>query len=182
MFIWAKTMERIRCFQRKQHFVIVLTVTLVSLLPKRNIWALQRSRVWWQDIVQGTFTDEQWKEWVSIYTKLFHKLQRSLVVLEALFVEHRVGVTTHFLASTAEYTHSHYCPQRSSRRLCQQKWIVYSTILHAVYDHRYRFTDICIGRPGSVQDARVFANSQLMAQAVNMNWLPSSPEWTQAVQ
>ncbi|XP_041379658.1 putative nuclease HARBI1 [Gigantopelta aegis] len=57
----------------------------------------------------------------------------------------------------------------------------YSIILQAVCDHRYRFTDICIGWPGRVHDARVFANSQLMAQAVNGNLLPSSPEWTQAV-
>ncbi|XP_041372666.1 protein ALP1-like [Gigantopelta aegis] len=57
----------------------------------------------------------------------------------------------------------------------------YSIILQAVCDHRYCFTDICIGWPGRVHDARVFANSQLMAQAVNGNLLPSSPEWTQAV-
>ncbi|XP_041347043.1 protein ANTAGONIST OF LIKE HETEROCHROMATIN PROTEIN 1-like [Gigantopelta aegis] len=57
----------------------------------------------------------------------------------------------------------------------------YLIILQAVCDHRYRFTDICIGWPGRVHDARVFANSQLMAQAVNGNLLPSSPEWTQAV-
>ena len=40
----------------------------------------------------------------------------------------------------------------------------YSMILQAVVDHDYMFRDICIGWPGSVHDARVFANSMLYRQ------------------
>jgi hypothetical protein len=37
----------------------------------------------------------------------------------------------------------------------------YSLILQGVCDHNYVFTDIDIGWPGRVQDARVFANSEI---------------------
>ena len=36
-----------------------------------------------------------------------------------------------------------------------------SVILHGVVDHRYLFTDVKLGRPGSVHDARVLGNSNL---------------------
>lgn len=41
----------------------------------------------------------------------------------------------------------------------------YSVILQAVVDHRYLFTDINVGWPGSVHDARVLANSSLFEKA-----------------
>ena len=41
----------------------------------------------------------------------------------------------------------------------------YSIILQAVVDDKYLFTDICVGWPGSVHDARVLANSSLYRQA-----------------
>lgn len=37
----------------------------------------------------------------------------------------------------------------------------HSIILQAVVNDRYAFTDLCVGWPGSVHDARVFANSSL---------------------
>ena len=37
----------------------------------------------------------------------------------------------------------------------------YSIIVQAVVDHQYRFTDVNIGWPGSVHDARVYKNSTL---------------------
>ena len=41
----------------------------------------------------------------------------------------------------------------------------YSILLQAVVDSKYRFTNICVGWPGSVHDARVFANSSLYKKA-----------------
>ena len=43
----------------------------------------------------------------------------------------------------------------------------YSVILQAVIDHQYLFRDVYIGWPGSVHDARVFANSSLFKKAEN---------------
>ena len=41
----------------------------------------------------------------------------------------------------------------------------YSMLLQAVVDHNYLFTDVCVGWPGSVHDARVLANSSLYQKA-----------------
>ena len=37
----------------------------------------------------------------------------------------------------------------------------YSIVVQAVVDHQYLIRDVCIGWPGSVHDARIFANSQI---------------------
>ena len=39
----------------------------------------------------------------------------------------------------------------------QKGW--YSVIVQVVVDHDYLFWDICVGWPGSIHDARVFASS-----------------------
>ena len=50
----------------------------------------------------------------------------------------------------------------------------YSIILQGVVDHKYRFTDIYIGWPRSVHDARVLAHSSLYEKAIGDKLLPSS--------
>ena len=47
----------------------------------------------------------------------------------------------------------------------------YSIIIQAVVDHNYIFRDVCIGRPGSVHDARVLANSTLYEKATSQKIL-----------
>ena len=49
----------------------------------------------------------------------------------------------------------------------------YSIILQAVVDDRYRFTDIMEGWPGSVHDARVFANSKLFKKGEDGTLFPN---------
>ena len=53
-----------------------------------------------------------------------------------------------------------------TRSYCKQYMAIYTALLTSV---------------SGGHDARVVVNSQLMAQAVNGNLLPPSPEWTQAV-
>ena len=48
----------------------------------------------------------------------------------------------------------------------------YSIILQGVSDHWYVFTDINVGWPGRVHDARVFANSEIFQQAEKGNLFP----------
>ena len=41
----------------------------------------------------------------------------------------------------------------------------YSMLVQAIVDHNYLFTDVCVGWPGSVHDARVLANSSVYRKA-----------------
>ena len=49
-----------------------------------------------------------------------------------------------------------HCPKDYFNKKC-----FHSIILQGLVDHEYRFLDINVGWPGSVHDARVFANSEL---------------------
>ena len=51
----------------------------------------------------------------------------------------------------------------------------YSMILQGVVDANYRFLGVCIGWPGSVHDARVFAHSNLYKKITEEELLPSKP-------
>ena len=57
-----------------------------------------------------------------------------------------------------------------SHGLLQRKGF-YSVILQAVVDHNLLFTDLFIGWPGSVHDARVLANSALYRRCNSKEWL-----------
>ena len=50
----------------------------------------------------------------------------------------------------------------------------YSMIVQAVVDHNYLLRNICVGWPGSVHDARVFANSLLYHKVINRQLLQGS--------
>ena len=54
----------------------------------------------------------------------------------------------------------------------------HSIIMQGMVDHLYRFTDIYIGWPGRVHDARVFGNSTLYQKGVNGTLFP---EWTKTI-
>ena len=54
-----------------------------------------------------------------------------------------------------------------------RKWW-YSMIMKATVDHQCRFTDIYIGWPGKVHDARVFAKSGLVRRAKGSTLLPNA--------
>ena len=49
----------------------------------------------------------------------------------------------------------------------------YSILMQAVVDHDYRFTDVYIGWPGRVHDARVFANSKIFRKAEDNTLFPN---------
>ena len=49
----------------------------------------------------------------------------------------------------------------------------YSMIVQAVADHKYRFLDVYTGWPGSVHDARVFANSPIYMKGIDGKLFPN---------
>ena len=58
---------------------------------------------------------------------------------------------SHIPISAPELNHTDYYSRKG--------W--YSMVVQAVVDHEYIFRDICVGWPGSVHDARIFANSKI---------------------
>ncbi len=53
-----------------------------------------------------------------------------------------------------------------------RKWC-YSILMQAVVDHDYRFTDVYIGWPGQVHDARVFDNSRIFRKTEDRTLFPN---------
>ena len=49
----------------------------------------------------------------------------------------------------------------------------YSVLMQGMVDHLYRFTDVYIGWPGWVHDARVFGNSKLYERVENGTLFPN---------
>ena len=60
--------------------------------------------------------------------------------------------------------------------LIRKSW--YSLILQGVCDYNYVFSDINIGWPGRVHDARVFANSEIVHKGENGTLFP---KWTKKI-
>nr|XP_054759288.1 uncharacterized protein LOC129265305 [Lytechinus pictus] len=58
----------------------------------------------------------------------------------------------------------------------------YSTIMQAVVDHKCRFTDIYIGWPGCVHDARVLVNSSVYRKGENGTLLPQERQLMSGVE
>jgi hypothetical protein len=50
----------------------------------------------------------------------------------------------------------------------------YSMLVQAIISYDYRITDVCIGWPGSVHDARVFVHSGVYSKVVQGELLPST--------
>ena len=51
----------------------------------------------------------------------------------------------------------------------------YSKLVQAIVDHNYLFTDVCVGWPGSVHDARVLVNSSVYRKANRKEILCGEP-------
>jgi hypothetical protein len=86
-----------------QSFASVITIETCMLI---------RSNHWWEYIVQGTFTEQDWKEnfrmsqetYLYLCEQLRQELQpESTQLRESVPVEKRVAVTLWCLATTSEY-------------------------------------------------------------------------------
>ena len=64
-------------------------------------------------------------------------------------------------------------PQQCAKDYYNRKGY-HSILMQAVVDHQYCFTDIYIGWPGSVHDARVFKNSEIFRKCENGQLVSSS--------
>lgn len=106
-----ETHKRYR-LRRRQRFVQVFIGNIwCSLHRERTLCTQKGSRTWWEDVVLGTFDDNQWKENFRVSKSILKKvckslephLQKSSPVREASSPQHRLAVMLYFLATTAEY-------------------------------------------------------------------------------
>ena len=111
--------RRQREFLRKKQrerlmFVTMISIALVScnLASERAVWTLQRSSHWWEDVVCGSFSSEQWLENFRMSRSTFQYLcdeLRSMTEREdtrlrkAVPTEKRVALTLWFFATGADY-------------------------------------------------------------------------------
>ena len=88
------------------------TGLVVGLSNHRNEWSKTRSQTWWNDVVEGNFSDEQWQENFRMTRETFHTLCEEIrpflpenlaPVRKPIDLRHKVAIAMYWLASVAEY-------------------------------------------------------------------------------
>ena len=231
--------ETFRRHQSQQRMLFALSLCMCAvqlLVPCRAAWARTRSTEWWDRIVSGFFTSQDWlinfrmsqATFNYICTELRNEIERNDTVMRnSIPVQVRVAITLWFLATNADYSTIGHLFGISKASVCQIRKDVcraivkvllpkyvkiptgrvlstvikgfekrgfpqcggaldgshipievpqdspsdyhnrkgwHSVILQALVDDVGNFTDICVGWPGKVHDARVLQNSQLYAK------------------
>ena len=109
-FVRRKRRERLM-------FVFTIATVLSNLGNERVLWTMARSSHWWEEVVCGSFSSEQWLENFRMSRTTFHYLcaeLRSMIEREdtrlrkAVPTEKRVALTMWFFATGADYrTNAH---------------------------------------------------------------------------
>ena len=115
MKLERKRMQR-EFLRRKgqEHLMFVLMIAIVScnLASERAVWTVTRSSRWWEDVVCGSFTSEQWLENFrmsrSTFLYLCDKVQSMIEredarLRKAVPTDKRVAITLWFFATGSDY-------------------------------------------------------------------------------
>ena len=93
-------------------FVMMIAIVTSNLASERTVWTVTRSSRWWEDVVCGSFTSEQWLENFRMSRSTFQYLcdkVRSMIEREdtrlrkAVPTDKRVAITLWFFATGADY-------------------------------------------------------------------------------
>ena len=110
--------RRRQIFCQRQAQRLVFTFLLSSLVAvnlhstTRSLWVKERSTCWWEEIVGGTFTPQDWLDnfrmshqtFLYLCNKLRSSIERTDTVMRrAVSVERRVALTLWFLATNSDY-------------------------------------------------------------------------------
>ena len=110
--------RRERDFRRRQSrqrmmFAFLLSLAALTIQsPVRSVWMKPRSNSWWEDVVNATFTSDDWLEnlRMSKATFLYVCSELRLAVekndtsmIKAIPVEQRVALTLWFLATGTDF-------------------------------------------------------------------------------
>ena len=110
--------RRRRAFVRKQSRERMIFAFLISMAaltgqsPVRSVWVKQRSNCWWEQVVNDTFTPNDWLEnfrmsnatFLYLCNELRSSIEKSDTIMrKAIPVEQRVALTLWFLSTGADY-------------------------------------------------------------------------------
>ena len=90
-------------------FVMMIAIVTSNLASERTVWTVTRSSRWWEDVVCGSFTSEQWLENFRMSRSTFQYLcdkVRSMIdtrLRKAVPTDKRVAITLWFFATGADY-------------------------------------------------------------------------------
>ena len=104
-----------RSSRKKARLVLILETLLMQVMTiwmPREVWTLHRSRNWWDQIVQNTFTPRHWIENFRVSRDTFLYICRQLKeriskcntkFRKAISLQHRIAITLWVLATPSEY-------------------------------------------------------------------------------
>ena len=106
--------EFLRKKQRERLMFVTMMAIIVScnLASERTVWTVTRSSQWWEDVVCGSFSSEQWLENFRMSRSTFQYLcgeLRSMIEREdtrlrkAVPTDKRIALTLWFFATGADY-------------------------------------------------------------------------------
>ena len=232
-------------------FFMSLCLLHVHWRADRVVWVKERSNYWWEQIVNCTFTPNDWLENFRMSHNTFRYLcnelreaieKKDTIMRKAIPVEQRVALTLWRLATPSDYRTIGHLFGVSKAAVCvivkdvcsaivqvllpryikiptgaslkevvhgfEHKWGFpqcagavdgthilimspqdcpadyfnrkgwHSILMQGMVDHLYRFTDVYIGWPGRVHDARVLGNSVLYQKGEDGTLLP---DWKKAI-
>ena len=114
-----QSIRRRRAFagrQSQDHLVFMIMLAVVSLnlhvSPVKTLWAKERSSHWWEQVVNSTFTPQDWLEnfrmshdtFLYLCDKFWSTIAKTDTTMrKAVPTEQRVALTLWFLATGADY-------------------------------------------------------------------------------
>ena len=111
----ARRRRDFRRTQSRQRMMFAFLLSMAALTiqsPVRSVWMKPRSNSWWEDVVNATFTSDDWLEnlrmskatFLCVYDELRSSVEKNDTSMrKAIPVEQRVALTLWFLSTGADF-------------------------------------------------------------------------------
>ena len=148
----------LRCCQRailpKQHLVLTFVyISLINLSIPRTIWIKDRHPQWWEEMVNGGFTSDDWLANFRMSRNTFVYLcnelrvdiaKRDTDMRRCITVEKRVAITLWFLATNSDYCTIGHLFGISKSSVCKIRQEVCRAIVKLLLLNKYIRLVLCL--------------------------------------